>query len=80
MGGLDLSTAGEVTLDLGMLSSRIDETAESIDCLSDWAVQGQTMFPKVVDKSLATFGEGVLTSKLVIPGPIDGGGEMNWNC
>lgn len=37
IGGLDLSTAGvvEVTLDLGVLSSRIDETAESIDCLSD---------------------------------------------
>ena len=37
MGGLDLSTAGEVTLDLGT-SLRIDETAESINCLSDWAV------------------------------------------
>ena len=64
MGGLDLSTAGEVTLDLGM-SSRMDETAESIDYLSDWAVQEWMMFPKVAAESLANFREGVLTGKLV---------------
>lgn len=38
------------------------------------------MFPKVAAESLATFGEGALTGKLVVPGPADGGGEMNWNC
>lgn len=86
MGGRDLSMFGNTdgVRERLTTSSMADERVDSMDCRrSEWEVRGRAM--KVAFASrIVVLGEGAATTAgmgvVVVVGPADEGGEMNWNC
>lgn len=89
IGGRDLSTTlatFEGVRDRETMSSIADDSVDSIDCLlSEAEVRGRGMKAEPAESrdegTTLEEGEGAATlGKVVVVGPADGGGEMNWNC